>query len=91
MKTQINQIQEQGLHLTQPDIFLIKAREFALQSKDIFYNGVTQLAKNAAKECMLAYRKVEASDCSYSAYVNANAAEQWLATAIKYNDEFYND
>lgn len=66
--------------------FIELAREFAKKANKIESETESFFAKMASKEVVSYFRKSEAADCEYTAYVNANYAEKWLEKAIEANE-----
>jgi len=63
--------------------YIDMAREFAKEANIIAANNEDSfIVKMATKEVIASFRKAEAADCEYTAYVNANHAEKWLEKVI---------
>lgn len=58
--------------------YLSAAHSFAVQADEIASKSEEFVCKKYAEEVTVAWRKCEGADCEYTAYVNANMAEQWL-------------
>jgi hypothetical protein len=62
--------------------YLELAHGFAAKASEIRNTTSSFFTKKCAEEVIAAWRKCEGSDCEYTSYVNANAAEQWLEKAM---------
>ena len=58
--------------------YIAMARKFAEEASSIAASIDSFFVKMAAREVNDSYQKAKSSNCEYTAYINAHAAEKWL-------------